>query len=536
MPCGDTALRVFRTNVAITDFHPVVAGRQIALPVHNWQNRFTFCQNSTGPAVRKETLQLKIATSIRQLILIGFFLVVLPLTVGLISTVLQVDRLSSAMKATVQDSSQTMETSRFIVSQVLSLERTAGQYLVLFESELMDRYVSQSGQLHTAMTNLSLLPVSDKTRDSLAELGVAEANLWELVHTAKKPDAESYSSPDLPDLSDIIHDLPVDVTRTVGNMTRSMERKINRVQRLLLLQAVALIPLALFLALFFSVLITRPMGQLMQTIRRLGEADFTTPIHVNGPEDIKELGKRLDWLRRKLSDIDQQKIEFLQHVSHELKTPLTALREGVALMEEEITGPLTPDQREVVEILRDNGKQLQREVEALLDFNLALTQEQPTNYEALALDALVPEVIERHRLELRTREIEIEAILDPVTVQGDRRQLSSVVDNLVSNAIKYSPSKSTITIILASRDNFALLEFIDNGPGVLEEEREKIFKPFYQGKNKSPASVSGTGLGLAIVHRYILLHHGSVSVENTIKGACFRVHVPLKKTGVSNDM
>ncbi|MCB1755732.1 MAG: HAMP domain-containing histidine kinase [Gammaproteobacteria bacterium] len=475
-------------------------------------------------------MPLKIATSIRQLILIGFFLVVLPLIVSLISTIIQVDRLSSAMKTTVQNSSQTMETSRFIVSQVLSLERTAGQYLVLFEAQLMDRYIQQREQLLAAIGQLQLLPVRDKTKNSLAELQAAEAGLWERIHTAQKPANDLPAADDLPDLSGVVQGLPADVSRAVAGMTRSMERKINRVQRLLLLQAVGLIPLVLLLATFFSVLITRPMGQLTNTIRRLGEADFTTPIQVDGPEDIKELGNRLDWLRQKLADIDQQKLAFLQHVSHELKTPLTALREGVALMEEEIPGPLTPDQREVVGILRDNGMQLQKEVEALLDFNLSLSQEKPANYESLSMDGLVRDIIERHRLELRARGIGMQTSLDAVSVHGDHRQLSAVVDNLVSNAIKYSPDTSTITIILGRQNESAVLDVIDNGPGISAGERTQIFKPFYQGVNKSQASVSGTGLGLAIVHRYVLLHHGSVSVENTLQGAHFRVQIPLQIT------
>ncbi len=480
-------------------------------------------------------MRIKIATTIKQLILIGFFLVALTLTAGIISTVIQVDKLSNAMKSTVQNSSQIIETSRIVVSQVLSLERTAGQYLVLYEDELLKRYQNQREQLLTTINSLLLLPVHRDTKNTLDQLTQAESGLWDRIQTEKGPVGEKAEKVELPDLSGIIRSIPADVSDAIARMSRSMERKVFRVKRSLLIQALALIPLAIILATVFSVLITRPMNQLLKTIRNLGSADFTTPIKVSGPEDISELGKRLDWLREKLAAIDQQKMDFLQHISHELKTPLTALREGVALMEEGITGPLTADQIEVVGILKENCLQLQKEVEALLDFNFALTQDKPLGHELLQLDAIVKNVVKQHRLELRSRGIKIKGKVKPLTIKGNFKQLTTVVDNLISNAIKYSPSHSLITITLLNENNNAILDVIDKGPGIISSDSKQIFKPFYQGANKSRGSVSGTGLGLAIAKRYVMMHQGSLRLQDADTGAHFRMRLPLEATGVTNE-
>ncbi len=481
-------------------------------------------------------MQLKIATSIRQLILLGFFLATLPLTVGLGSTIFQIDKLSTVLKQTVQQSAQITETSRAIVSQVLNLERTAGQYLVLHEPELIERYIHQREQLIISINNFSnLRRVKEETLNRLVTLRSAEEVLWKQIQLEKKADNLNAEPLQLTNLSSIIRSLPGDVTHSVARMTRSMERKVDRVRRLLLLQAIGLVPLAIIFATMFSVLITRPMAQLSHTIRRLGAADFSTPIEVNGPEDIKELGKRLDWLRQKFAEIDKQKLAFLQHVSHELKTPLTALREGIALLNEGITGPLNQEQQEVVQILKDSGKLLQKEVEALLDFNLALTQEKPDKYETLHLNSLVREVSRRHALELRARGIELARNLRSVRIQGDRRQLLAVIDNLLSNAIKFSPSRSRIVIILKQKNQRAILEVIDSGPGISIQDVEKVFEPFYKGGNPVQNSIPGTGLGLAITHRYILLHHGSISVQETKIGTHIRVEFPLRASGVLDE-
>src|SRR5256885_9194259 len=95
------------------------------------------------------------------------------------------------------------------------------------------------------------------------------------------------------------------------------------------------------------------MAELDAAIRQLGSADFSAPITVRGPEDLQTLGERLDWLRRRLAELEAEKNRFLRHLSHELKTPLTVLREGAELLNDQLGGPLAPPQRQVVAIMRD---------------------------------------------------------------------------------------------------------------------------------------------------------------------------------------
>jgi two-component system sensor histidine kinase GlrK len=266
----------------------------------------------------------------------------------------------------------------------------------------------------------------------------------------------------------------------------------------------------------------------------LGGADFESAVKVEGPHDIQQLGHRLDWLRRQLAELDQQKLLFLQHVSHELKTPLTAIREGIALLQDRIAGPLTSDQAEIVDILHTNDLQLQKEVEALLDFNLALNQEKPDSAELISFDQLIQDTVAKHQLEFMSRSITLETSLAPVKLKGDRVQLMSVVDNLLSNAIKHSPRDSRIDILLAEDKQNAQLDVIDNGPGIDQDDETRIFEPFYQGSDAQQGAVSGTGLGLAIANRYVLLHHGSINVINSTKGAHFRVVLPLQEQGLAN--
>lgn len=476
-------------------------------------------------------MRFTIATSIRQLILSGFFLVVLPLTIALISTFYQVVSLSQQMQKTLSETSSATESSRIIVSQVLNLERTAGQYRVLRETELLKRYQNQRLQLLGSIQGFRENRLNPIILERISQLTFIEAQLYEKLQQAPKQPDDTSELKNLADLSALVSNLPMDVSRSVSENSRLMSMRIHRVERLLLFQVLALIPLALVIATVFSVLITRPLRQLGSIINKLGSADFTRSVRVKGPQDIQQLGQRLNWLRLRLAELDQQKLVFLQHVSHELKTPLTAIREGIALLQDRIAGPLTSEQTEIVDILHTNGLQLQKEVEALLDFNLALSQEKPNKPERILFDQLIQQIIAKHQLEFMSRSIMVRTRLAKIRLKGDRIQLTTVIDNLLSNAIKHSPKNSHIDISLMQCKNRVQLDIIDSGPGIDPEDKIRIFEPFYQGRHKQQGAVSGTGLGLAITNRYVLLHHGSISVINSTNGAHFRVYLPLQASG-----
>lgn len=476
-------------------------------------------------------MRLAVATSIKQLIQIGLFLVALPLTVGLVMAIYQVDRLHEETSKSLKETTRAIAAGRSLVTLSLNMERIAGQFSVLAEDELLERYKKQRGPFNGTLKNLSSLSLQSAAAKNLTELQESEERLYQYLYTSSS--ATDESRPEIPDISlyNLANQLQLGINRTVATRSNQLEQRSKQVQRLLWIQALVLIPLAMFLLIVFGTLITRPMTQLSKAIRRMSAGNYADVIDISGPEDTRELGQRLDKLRQQLADLEQQKLTFLQHVSHELKTPLTSLREGVSLLKDGVVGPLTETQSEVVDILEFNGQQLQKEVEALLDFNQALRDEKLGVSENLELQELAQECIERQRLQLRARHIEMETAFDPALVHGDKKQLSTVMDNLLSNAIKYAPQKSIIRMQIQTDQKQATLDIIDSGPGINANEAEHIFEPFYQGAIARRGTVSGTGLGLAIVQRYITLHSGTVELKKSEQGAHFRVSIPLAPQG-----
>src|SRR5207302_3808412 len=192
---------------------------------------------------------------------------------------------------------------------------------------------------------------------------------------------------------------------------------------------------------------------------------------VRGPEDLRYLGRRLDWLRRRLDEFETQKNRFLRHVSHELKTPLTALREGAELLHDEVAGALAPAQRQVVAIMRDNSVKLQRLIEELLDYQRALHAAASLEVKPLMLDQLVAEATKAHHLAAQAKGLRLLVDAQPAMLEADPEKLRSTVDNPISNTAKLTPASGTISPRARAHTREAVIEVMDSGPGVPLEER-----------------------------------------------------------------
>jgi two-component system sensor histidine kinase GlrK len=301
-----------------------------------------------------------------------------------------------------------------------------------------------------------------------------------------------------------------------------------KTQRWLLWQAVAVIPGAVLFSAIFIALISRPIRQIDRAIHDLGAGDFAQAIHITGPRDLQYLGERLNWLRRRLDALEEEKRQFLRHVSHELKTPLTAMREGAALLAEGVVGTLSAAQSEVVGILQENCGHLQVLIENLLHFQQAQARSAAFVHTPVRLDQVLAAVTATHKLAVQAKEIMFELDTVPVSLLGDADKLRIALDNLVSNAVKFSPRQSTIHLQLRRDADTATVDIQDHGPGIIPEERSKVFEAFYQGTAPALGPIKGSGLGLAIAKEYVTAHAGTLEVVDAAgPGAHVRMILPL---------
>ena len=468
--------------------------------------------------------------SFLKFILLGFLLVSLPLVYALVELILSLDRLESQGAHEVLQAAQAGRTSRLLYEQATTLERIARQQLILDDNALLDEYARLRQDFRQTTRQLAALPLEPGSQEALEALADRESRLHKLL-TAPNRGSEAAEQ-----LAQGYSKLVDGAQSMLAASNQLTQRAIERLQETAtqgrekwIWVGLATIGIAIALAIVFATLIARPIRQLDLAIRQMGSADFTHAITVTGPQDLRYVGQRLEWLRGRLSELEEQQARFLRHVSHELKTPLTAVREGAELLRDDVGGKLTPEQQDIVRIVRDNTLALQKLIEDLLAYQQTRAME-PAELVPVALPDVVARVLREQRLAALARMITFDAKMRPATVIGDAGKLRTIVDNLLSNAIKYSPRNATIALSVGAKDGFAVLDVIDHGRGVAAADRNRIFESFYQGPPPVEGRIKGSGLGLAIAREYAIAQGGRIEVSarpDGRSGAWFRLSLPL---------
>jgi two-component system sensor histidine kinase GlrK len=465
------------------------------------------------------------------LLLAGFTLVALPLVGALVYAAWNTDQLAGQSRTAVFNASEAARASRSLVERIGSIERLAQQNALIEDPDLLASYARVHRSFKQLAGEITLLPLEEAQSNALNRTVTEEQALYDLLTDYPRRRVAAAEITERVDrLIDSAREVLAINNLVVDREVQRLRHGAEKVQRGLILLVLFGTATALTLALALTRYIGRPIAQIDGAIRQLGSADFTHAIVVRGPEDLRYLGRRLDWLRRRLDEFETQKNRFLRHVSHELKTPLTALREGAELLHDEVAGPLVPAQRQVVGIMRDNSVKLQRLIEELLDYQRALHAAASLEVRPVVLDALIGDAARSHQLAAQAKALKLAVDAPAATLDADPEKLRSIVDNLLSNAIKFTPHGGAVTVKGKIVGGEAVIEVIDSGPGVPAEERESIFNLFFRGRTRGEggmaAGVKGTGLGLAIARELVEAHGGQISVVADGAGGHFRVILP----------
>jgi two-component system sensor histidine kinase GlrK len=473
---------------------------------------------SPGPALRYPR-------SFLRLLVIGLLLVALPLAAALLYSAWSTQHLAEQSRSAVYNAAQAARVSRTLVNRIASLERLSLQMAVVPDADLLDDFEQLHDGFLQITAELGRLPLDARQLAALDRTVARERLLHELMTAPARTDVALVRAR-VVELAESAHEVLAISARVADQEVERLRASAEHVQTQLLSLVLVAIAVALIAALVLTRAVAGPMAQLDAAIRQLGGPDFSQPVRVGGPQDLRDLGKRLDWLRQRLAELEAQKNRFLRHLSHELKTPLASLREGAELLNDQVAGPLSPPQRAVVAIMRDNSVKLQKLIEDLLDYQRALHAASSLDVSTVRLDALVREVADAHRLSALSKAQRIELELAPIVVEADAEKLRSIVDNLLGNAIKFTPTCGTIAVRARERDGGAAIEVIDSGPGVPEVERDSVFESFFRGRAKAGGRVEGSGLGLAIAREYVEAHGGRIALLSEGSGGHFCVTLP----------
>lgn len=473
-----------------------------------------------------------IRISFRQSMLSGFLVITLLLGWAAVRNWLELERFVEQSRRGSELALQLSAAIRELAERTVDLERSSRQFIVLNDSALLGRFDENVAHSLVVVQRLESTP-----GEPLGELpGVWRRAVEQLSQSLHQATPQAELVPEvvsvLNRLSELNDELGLNARRWIDDRHATMLAELEQSRQHLTRLVAAAVAGAFLVALAMSWWLARPVGRLERSIERLGESQFDEPVTVHGPDDLRRVGRRLDWLRLRLSDLESGRERTLRHVSHELKTPLTALREGIALLQEEVVGTLEESQKEVVEILQDNVMALQRDIESLLRLNAVSFEARRLCYQPLALRKLLDDVVRGRELQIQSRHLNVHCEAPAITRQLDGEKLQVALDNLLSNAIDFSPEGGVIRLEAMQTDKGISIACIDNGPGIAAEDAERIFEPFVQGVRASPEPRKGSGVGLSIVRELMTAMGGRVLLvprSGDATGANFQIEVPCER-------
>jgi signal transduction histidine kinase len=281
---------------------------------------------------------------------------------------------------------------------------------------------------------------------------------------------------------------------------------------------------AVLLCYWLALHLTSPVRALQKAVERFGGGDFTARVNSNRRDELGQLANTFDRMAGRIETLLTAERRLLLDISHELRSPLARL--GVAV-------ELARSGENLESALNRIQKESDR-VNALLGELLQVTRAEgdPSSLrrDPVRLDELVQQLVDDSGIEAAARGCQLQyRRREPVMVEGDPELLRRAMENVIRNAIRYSPPASNVEVALSRRDGAAVVDVRDYGPGVPEEALPRLFDAFYRVEKSRDCASGGIGLGLSIARRAIELHKGGIRARNAHPGLEVEMDLPLAK-------
>jgi len=291
--------------------------------------------------------------------------------------------------------------------------------------------------------------------------------------------------------------------------------------QLIYLTVIAIV-FACAIAYFLSHKITKPILDITEKAKKLGQGDHAIQFEQNGILEIDELAESLNNAQKELSKTDELRRDLMANVSHDLKTPLTMIK-AYAEMIRDISYKDSEKREEHLNIIISETDRLNILVNDILTLSKMQADADSLKQEDFDITKEIKEIIQKYEIIKETENYKfVVEMPEKAMIHGDKNKINQVIYNLINNAINYTGKDKLVTIKVKEEKNKYLIEIIDTGKGIKEEELTLIWDKYYKNEKNHKRNVVGTGIGLSIVKTILEKHHfeyGVKSVKN--KGTTF---------------
>jgi signal transduction histidine kinase len=490
----------------------------------------------------------------------GAFAVYIALLAGLSLYHVRTTRRAVESAQQLSDLASRLRATTVLLGRLSEIGDNAQKVLVTHDSGYLDKTQQAVRDYDGELHRIDSLDLSARERSLFIPLMHAWSTAAEVARgiplKTTKPQADSLRT-ELSEALDVVHERTQSLAGASEDaMTTELaasEDTEQQAEQATLLAAAGAVLLSLVMSALLARSILEPLARLAEGTREVSAGRFGHRLTPSGNDELARVAREFNVMTERLDELDRMKRDFVSKVSHDLKTPLSSMQETTAVMLDDVPGPLTAKQRQLLLINQESGQRLSGMITKLLDLSRIEagleTEERVVDPHALvqrAVDHLVQGSL-AERVSLSMSDSEPRQV-----VRGDPDALSQVFDNLFDNALKFSPFDGTVSVQvtdLAVRgevppDRWAalrrrglntgavLVTVADEGPGIADDDKERVFERFYQTDAGRAARSRGVGLGLAICREIVATHGGAIWVsDNEPRGSVFHVLLPGTSAG-----
>ena len=251
--------------------------------------------------------------------------------------------------------------------------------------------------------------------------------------------------------------------------------------------------------------------------------------HLTLARQRREIEKLREREKQRFEMLNQLRNQFVGGATHDLKNPLAAVQGNLLMIERQKDPINSENTQHYVTQIRRSIEKMQSLLSDMLDYLRIETQHVLNNLEPVQLQTYLPKIVADFEMQARENQVTLAIEIAPETpaVDLDKRQFARVVENLVSNALKYTPQQGEIRVVAYAEDEIVCIEVHDTGMGIPEDAMDNLFKPFFRVKSKEHNKIAGTGLGLSVVKAIVEQHGGTVTASSVEgEGTTFQIHLP----------
>ena len=451
----------------------------------------------------------------------GYLVVLFLLGASNVYAILKLVQFNTLILNSYNEDIRLLDSEKKLVDSLFSQRRFEQKYILTKDTILYNQFLSAKEDFERTLAELNTIPVSPIQNDSFKIIKESHQRYHFLVEAEVKnmKNNRNYNGNWYKIEKEKAADTILEEVKKLDEFSRKAfydkTKIVSDAGALARTVAVISFMIAVLLVILLSFLITRsitnPLLKLVKKTRDIQTGIFDCDLDVSAPPEIKELTEAFNLMCNRLKEVDKIKTDFFAMISHELRTPITTIKEGTSLLLEGTCGSTTEKQGRLLTIIAAESNRLISLVNSILDLSKMEAGMMEYNFERRSIEPLIKQVINEITPYAEAKGIHVKnsANTDHSLCRMDSERILDVLRNLVGNAVKFTPEKGQISITANLLNGGLEVSVCDSGPGIPKEKLSAIFEKYESSDQKK-----GTGLGLAIVKHIVTAHGGKVWAES----------------------